>query len=143
MSHETLYEIVVGRLNSREDLNCAETMLYAANRAYNLGLPHVALKLSAGFGGGMGVESTCGVLTGASMVFSAMFVKERGHESDRVKRLNQEFFERMQSILGHTDCAPIKEGWRDPVSGCLPVMIEAARVLQELIDRERAADARA
>ena len=139
MSQQTLYEIVTGGLNKREDLNCAETILYAADRAYNMALPHSALKLAAGFGGGMGVESTCGVLTGASMVFSAMFVEQRGHESDRVKRLNAEFFERMRGILGHIDCAPIKDRWRDEHDGCLPVMAEAARVLQDILDRERAA----
>ena len=141
MSQQTLYDIVASRLNTREDLNCAETMVYAANQAYNLGLPHSALKLAAGFGGGMGVDSTCGVLTGASMVFSAMFVRRRGHESERVKQLNAEFFERMRGILGHIDCAPIKQRWRDETDGCLPVMLEAARVLQQIIDRERTADA--
>ncbi len=140
MNRQTLYDIVAARLNKREDLNCAETILHAADRAYNLGLPHSALKLAAGFGGGMGVESTCGVLTGASMVFSAMFVRERGHESDRVKQLNSELFERLRETFGHIDCAPIKDRWRDEADGCLPVMLEGARVLQEIIDRERAAD---
>ncbi len=139
MNRQTLYDIVAARLNEREDLNCAETILHAADRAYNLGLPRSALKLAAGFGGGMGVESTCGVLTGASMVFSAMFVRERGHESDRVKHLNSELFERLRGTFGHIDCAPIKVRWRDETDGCLPVMLEAARVLQEIIDRERAA----
>lgn len=135
---QTLSQIVEGRINKQRDLNCAETILYAANIAYGLGLPHPALKLAAGFGGGMGVDSTCGVLTGASMVFSALFVQDRGHESDRVKELNREYFARMQDILGHIDCAPIKERWRDETDGCLPVMVEAARVLEEIIDRERA-----
>ena len=135
-SPQTLTQIVEGRINKQKDLNCAETILYAADIAYGLGLPHPALKLAAGFGGGMGVDSTCGVLTGASMVFSALFVKERGHESDRVKELNREYFERMRHTLGHIDCAPIKERWRDETDGCLPVMVEAARVLEEIIDRE-------
>ncbi|TVQ37483.1 MAG: redox-active protein [Spirochaetaceae bacterium] len=140
MSGQTLYGIVAAGLNKREDLNCAETILYAANQAYGLELEQASLRLAAGFGGGMGVESTCGVLTGASMVFSAMFVQQRGHESDRVKQLNAEFFQRMRGILGHIDCAPIKERWRHETDGCLPVMLEAARVLQQIVDRERAVD---
>lgn len=48
MSRQTLYEIVSSRINENEDLNCAETVVYAANRAYELGLPHSALKLAAG-----------------------------------------------------------------------------------------------
>ena len=136
MAQQTLSEIVSSRINQREDLNCAETIVYAANRAYGLELPKSALKLAAGFGGGMGVQKTCGVITGASMVFSAMFVEDRGHESSKVKELNQEFFRRMEDTLGHVDCAPIKERWHSDRDGCLPVMIAAARVLQEIIDRE-------
>ena len=33
------------------DLNCAETMLYAANDVYGLELDKKALKMAAGFGG--------------------------------------------------------------------------------------------
>jgi len=136
VNRQTLYEIVSSRINKNEDLSCAETILYAADRAYQLALPKSALKLAAGFGGGMGVEKICGVITGASMVFSALFIEDRGHESDRVKDLNREFFQRMEGILGHVDCAPIKERWRTENDGCLPVMKEAARVLQEIVDRE-------
>ncbi len=91
MNRQTLYEIVSSRINKNEDLSCAETILYAA---------------------------------------------DRGHESDRVKELNREFFQRMEGILGHVDCAPIKKRWRTESDGCLPVMMEAARVLQEIVDRE-------
>ncbi len=141
MANSTLYDLVASRLSSREDLNCAETILYAADRAYDLRLPKAALKLAAGFGGGMGVERTCGVLTGASMVFSALFVHDRAHEGNRVERLNREFFRRMEDFLGHVDCGPIKKRWRTVEDGCHPVKIEAARVLQEIIDRELAEDA--
>ena len=128
--------MVADGLSAREDLNCAETMLYAADRAYNLGLPKEALKLAAGFGGGMGVEGVCGVLTGGSMVFSAMFVEERGHESDRVSRLNQEFVSKMKCVLGDVRCSHIKPGWRTPEAGCKSVTVEAAKLIEEIIDRE-------
>lgn len=140
MAHQTLSEIVASGINQKEDLNCAETIVYAANRAYGLDLPKSALKLAAGFGGGMGVQKTCGVITGASMVFSAMFVEDRGHESTRVKELNQEFFRKMEDTLGHIDCAPIRERWHSDSDGCLPVMLQAARVLQDIIDRELSAN---
>jgi len=132
-----LSQIVASRIHETEDLNCAETILYAANRAYGLGLPKSALKLAAGFGGGMGVEKTCGVITGASMVFSAIFVEDRGHESTTVKELNREFFQKMEHTFGHVDCAPIKEHWRSAHDGCLPVMVRAAKILEEIIERER------
>lgn len=138
MNETSLYGYVAGGLNKREDLNCAETILYAANRAYGLGLGLQALKLAAGFGGGMGVEGVCGVITGASMVLSALFVEQRGHESDRIKQLNSEFIEAFRARLQSLDCAPIKERWRKDDLGCLPVMLIGAELLQAIIDRERA-----
>jgi C_GCAxxG_C_C family probable redox protein len=52
------------------DLNCAETMLYAANDVYGLELDKKALKMAAGFGGGMYIRSVCGALAGGIMVIS-------------------------------------------------------------------------
>ena len=84
-----LSKIIESGLDKKEDLNCSETILKAANISYNMKLDKTALKLAAGFGGGMGIESTCGALTGAVMVLSHLFVTERGHESDYIRDLNQ------------------------------------------------------
>ena len=58
-----LLKLLQDGFGSAMDLNCAEKILYGANWAYNMKLPGEALKLAAGFGGGMGVESSCGVIT--------------------------------------------------------------------------------
>ena len=55
-----LYDLIMNDFGKEEDYNCAEKILYGANKVYNLGLSKEALKLSAAFGGGMGIESTCG-----------------------------------------------------------------------------------
>ena len=41
----------------KEDLNCAERILYGANKVYKLGLDRDDLKVAAGFGAGMAIES--------------------------------------------------------------------------------------
>jgi len=140
MKENSFYDYVADGINKKEDLNCAETMLHAANRAYGLGLSPESLKLAAGFGGGMGFEGLCGVLTGGSMVLSAMFVQERGHESDRIKRLNREFVEAFRARMNSVDCAPLKDLWRKDDVGCLPVILEGAELLQGIIDRELSAE---
>ncbi len=119
------------------DLSCSETMLYGTNEAYSLGLPHQALKLSAGFAGGMGMESTCGVITGAVMSLSALFVKNVAHESDYIKGLTTEFTERFLSELGSPECRLIKEKHRHPEEGCKKVILVGAKILAEIIDREK------
>ena len=77
------------------DLNCAEKIVYGANLAYDLNLSPEAMKLSAGFGGGMGVESECGTISGAVMVLSHLYVKHNAHESVRIKELTSEFLSSM------------------------------------------------
>jgi len=107
-----------------------------------LGLDKSALKLSAGFGGGMGAEETCGTLTGGVMVLSSLFIADRGHESDYVKGLCAEYFRDFAQKMGSLNCARLKEMHRDDERGCLPVVVVAARVLEGIIDRELAAGAR-
>lgn len=77
------------------DLNCAEKILYGANWAYDMKLPAEALKLAAGFGGGMGIESSCGVITGGVMVLSSLYVKRNGHESGRIKLWKKNLLKRL------------------------------------------------
>ena len=135
---ESMTAIIENGLSKAKDLNCSETVLYAVNQAYDLQLPHSALKLAAGFGGGMGIDSTCGVLTGGVMALSAIFVKDRGHESDYIKELDTELFDSFRSKMDSIDCSYLKEHYRSPQDDCHPVIVEAAQILEALIDRELA-----
>ncbi len=71
---------------------CWKKILYGANEAYNLGLSKEALKLSAAFGGGMGIESVCGALTGAVMALSSKYVENIAHEDEKIKELTEKLF---------------------------------------------------
>ena len=73
-----LLELLQKGYGKAMNLNCAEKILYGANWAYNMQLPPQALKIAAGFGGGMGAGAACGVVTGACMVLTP---------SDRMKNL--------------------------------------------------------
>lgn len=131
-----LYEYLAAGSLDGKDLNCAEKMLYGANAVYGLGLSPDALKLSAGFGGGMGVEGACGILTGGVMVLSSLFVKERGHEGPRIKTLTGEWHEKMKSVFSSTDCAPLKAKYRTAERGCADLILNAAMLLDEIVLRE-------
>lgn len=119
------------------DLNCAERVLYGANQAYQLGLDKDALKLAAAFGGGMGIEDKCGALTGSLMVLGKMFVKDRAHESDKVKVLSQELFERFETEMGSIDCKPLKDEHRSELTGCRQIIFKAAKILDQIIAEEK------
>jgi C_GCAxxG_C_C family probable redox protein len=128
-----LSELVERGYAEEHDLNCAETILWGANAVYGLGLDHNALRLAAGFGGGMGVESTCGALTGAVMVLGRLFTRQRGHDSPRVKELCARFLTAYRERMGSSDCAPLKARYRTEERKCREVVLQAALLLEELL----------
>lgn len=120
----------------KEDWNCAEHMLIAADRVYGFNLDPQAYKLAAGFGGGMAVGDICGALTGAVMALGLLFVKERAHESDKIKTLTSELIERYRNRMGEVDCIPLKERYRTEELKCRGIILEAASILDDIVARE-------
>ena len=120
----------------KEDWNCAEHVLIGADRIYGLKLNREAYKLSAGFGGGMAVGGICGALTGAIMALGMLFVKERAHESDKIKALTTELIERYRKKMGEVDCFPLKEQYRTEEIKCRDIILEAASILDDIVARE-------
>jgi len=122
--------------SKEHDLNCAETILYAANDVYKLGLDKSALKMAAGFGGGMYIGSVCGALTGGIMVISRLFVKDRAHVSPCLKGLVEEFLHRYCQKMGDINCSYLKEEHHNNEVRCLNVIKEAGIVLDDIVKRE-------
>ena len=118
----------------QEEMNCAETLLRAANDEYGLGLDPVGLRTMAGFGGGMGIGSTCcGALTGSVAAISVRFTSTKSHENPLVKDLCRAFLEGFAARHGAIDCDLLKDLYRDSRSGCLPVVERAAGELERLM----------
>ena len=118
------------------DLNCAEKILYGANWAYDLKLSPETLKLAAGFGGGFGIEAMCGTISGAVMVLSHLYVKQRSHESKRIKELETEFIDKFTKALGACDCKTLKAKYRTAEKGCDDIIFKAGEILDEIVARE-------
>lgn len=120
----------------KNDLNCAETILYGANRVYNLGLPVSYLRLCAGFGGGMGIENVCGAVTASVMVLSYLFVKDRCHLSPEIKEINRELFHLYERELGDYNCKILKEKYCKEEKKCFDVILKGAEILDFMIEKE-------
>ena len=126
-------EMIKDDYMKKEGLNCAETILRTANKDLGLGLDKNALLLAAGFGGGMGVGNVCGALTGCIMVLGRLYVKERAHESTRVKDVEQKLIAAFEKEFGTLLCTPIKDKYADPEYRCKSVVLKAAELLEELL----------
>jgi C_GCAxxG_C_C family probable redox protein len=118
------------------DLNCAEVMIYAASDEYNMKLKSETLKTMSSFGGGMGIESVCGAITGSLAVIGILFTKEKAHEGERVKNLCKEFFEKFEVKLSTNNCGSLKAKYRKEDIGCRIMIETAAEILDEIVIRE-------
>lgn len=118
------------------DLNCAETIIYAADEEYNLKLTKDTFKAMAAFGGGMAVEGVCGAAAGAAAVIGIIFTKERSHESDRVKTLTSELMNEFQRKLGTYNCKELKDKYRNDDTRCIFMIEAAANILDNIVLRE-------
>ena len=118
------------------DLSCSEVMIYAASDEYNMNLKSETFKTMSSFGGGMGIESVCGAITGSLAVIGILFTKERAHEGDRVKKLCQEFFQRFEAKLSTDNCAELKAKYKKQDIGCRVMIETAAEILDEIVIRE-------
>lgn len=117
-----------------ENYNCAETILKAANTEYDLKIHEDDIKLVSGFGGGMGVGSTCGALSGAIAVLGKVFVETKDHETENFRDICGEFFERFKEELGASDCVKLKEMYKkEDGTKCLATIEKASKVLEDFL----------
>ncbi len=110
-------------------VNCCEKIVFGSNSVYKLGLDKNALKMAKGFGGGMNVESSCGVVTGGVMVLSNMFF-----DSENYRTIIKEFIETFTKDFGTIDCDILKELYRTEEEGCNNIIIKGAKVLDDIIE---------
>lgn len=129
----TLSELIEGGYQKKNDLNCAETILWGANQVYQLGLSQESLKLSAGFGGGLCTEDACGVVTGMVMVLSHLYAKEKGHQSPEMKAHVQKAIDAFETQFGTTNCKVLKAKYRTEEKGCHDLILAGGKILDEII----------
>ncbi len=131
-----LKDLIEDGFGNDQRLNCAEKILYGANEAYDLGLDRDALKLAAGFGGGMFIEEVCGALTASVMVISKLFVEDTAHKSGVINPLITEFLSSYEDEMGSITCKPLKQKHRSLFRGCNKVILKAAENLDSIVGRE-------
>ena len=131
-----LADLIKAGFGEDQDYNCAEKILYGANQVYKLNLPKQALKCAGGFGGGMAIEDKSGALTASIMGLGCLFIKDRAHESTRIKELTRELFARFEEEMGSINCAPLKEKYRTPELNCRLVILKGAEILDSIVKRE-------
>ncbi|WP_077366984.1 C-GCAxxG-C-C family (seleno)protein [Anaerosalibacter sp. Marseille-P3206] len=131
-----LAELIKNGYGDEEGLNCAEKILYGANEVYQLGLDREALKVASGFGGGMGIESVCGAITGAIMAIGCIFADENTQEIKKTRDLSKKFFDKYKAEMGYIECNPLKKEYRTEEKKCADVILKSAEILDDIIREE-------
>jgi C_GCAxxG_C_C family probable redox protein len=144
------------RKNFSRGFNCAECVVEAVINEVETGLPKEILKLTTGFGGGVGLfGDTCGALTGAVMAVGTIHGRDalpEGDPKEAAKKAAQELYgkpglyrlfnqipNRIKEKFGHTLCReltqPWKENWlcREHALHCREIITESAGIAAELI----------
>lgn len=116
------------------DLSCSETIVMAANDAYNLNLNDDFLHAMAPFSGGMYADQTCGALTGGLAILGVLFTDKTAHNSEFLKEINQFFFKAFKEKLSCFNCENLKELHRTEESGCNSIMYATGEVLENTIE---------
>ncbi len=129
-----LYNLLENGFGTNEDYNCSEKILYGANKAYSLGLDKKSLKLSAGFGGGMGIESSCGALTAGIMVLSHLFVNEVAHESTLIKEKSGAYLTTFVKEMKSINCYKLKDMYRTDDKKCDDIIFKSALILDTIAE---------
>ncbi|MHB1314553.1 MAG: C-GCAxxG-C-C family protein [Christensenellales bacterium] len=120
-----------------KNYNCCEKILRGGNQVYDLGLDSNAEHVSAPFGLGMGINTVCGALCGALMVFGARYCDSIEKQSN-VKEISINFLQRFEKEMGSIYCRDLRPKYYvdDPMIGCDAVVLKVAEMLDETIEND-------
>lgn len=117
------------------DMNCAETILHAANDEWDLGLDAAAFKAIAGFGAGCGCGRFCGAVAGGLAVLGEMEIRGRAHATEGFAALCAALVNEVEEALGSVQCEELKAKYRTEERRCIKTLELAAEVLQKYVDK--------
>ncbi|MGV8907175.1 MAG: C-GCAxxG-C-C family protein [Acetobacterium sp.] len=115
-------------------MNCAETMLRAANDKYDLKLSDDCFHMLQGFGAGFYAEKTCGAFCGSLAALGVLYTEERPSDQAIMTKAAKRLVEEFEEEFGSLNCDYIKAHHRDPVTGCNPVKLRAAEAFSRVVD---------
>lgn len=117
------------------NMNCCERILYGANKAYNLGLKKDDLRLAAPFGGGMGIGTVCGAVSGALMVLGLLYSGKLEKETGLKEDITIPFLQRVKKKQGGLTCNYNKAHYaiQEPAFDCSAVILSLAECLDDMV----------
>ena len=138
--------------NFGQGINCCMQVFSAV--AEDVGISEAeAKKIGAGFGGGIGLASTCGCVTGALMALGYKYGNCEPGQSEQMALYNskkKEFLEAFRARFGDTQCVALLGGLNPAIpdqkaqivekglmkSFCAPTVCAAVEILNDILDKD-------
>jgi len=119
--------------------NCAEAVFRAFCEHLSLDVPKDALRVAAGFGGGMSsAEGYCGALTGGIMVLGILAGRtEPTQDKKPMKELTKDFLQEFKARFGDLSCGCLNKyenGTPEQKKNCHAITAGAAALLMRFIE---------
>ncbi len=138
-------------ISFKSGLNCAQSVLMAYSEPLNLD-ENFCLKLSSGFGGGMGrLQKTCGAVTGSYMVIgikTSNKYNDLNESREKTTSLIREFTARFKEVNGTTKCRELLKCDLNSKHGqtyfndnnlaekvCIKCILDAINIVEEITNR--------
>ncbi|SCZ76406.1 C-GCAxxG-C-C family (seleno)protein [Acidaminobacter hydrogenoformans] len=122
------------RDKEKYDYSCSETMVAAADKAFELNLPPQVIRAMAPFGGGLQTEDVCGILTGGLAVIGMLYTKSVAHDSAQMTEVTRAFISAFKEKFATSQCVDLKAAYRNEETGCTDFIIRGAEVLAAVIE---------
>ena len=124
----------------KEGFSCSQAVFAVYAKEYGMDY-EMALKVSQGFGGGMGgMRGECGAATGAYMVISLIYGRTKAEDGEsRLKTFSlvKKFNKRFREIYQTSVCKELLEGKSgNHYDMCSDYVKSACEILEELLEEE-------
>ena len=128
--------------NFKDGYNCAEAVVRAFRDFYQLDISDEALKMSSGFGGGLGhAGCMCGALSGATMVLGMLQGRTNKEQSrGPIYSSSKEFHGVFADKFGAACCRVLNRhefGTREQRHRCLEITTTTAELLGKYIQERK------
>ena len=129
----------------KDGYNCSESVLRAATDVLGIPVDEQALRMTTGFGGGIGhAGCVCGALAASVMSLGLLKGRTDATQSrEEAYALSEEFHRRFQEKFGATCCRALNPHpfeTREHLVNCVKITGNTAKLLLEFIEEKRLAD---
>jgi C_GCAxxG_C_C family probable redox protein len=133
----SLKDAVASYRTEAYDYSCSESTIRGCNKYYNLNMTEDAMRMMAGFSGGMYIGGLCGINAASVAVISHIFTQDVAHKTPELPVIIKEYYDLFDQKYGSHICSELKDEQYEKRGSCSPLITESAEILEQVIAKYR------